>query len=198
MRPWRQLYRSANESELSLNADAMNVGRVPAGLPMPVQPPQDNLPLPPGIDGTDAERASAARRRWKLLLAFVLFAVFISGVGFAFDRILLREGVTRLDVLLLSNILTGLVAAALFLQSKLHAEEKERLLQSRLEKIAEMNHHVRNALQVLAFYAHTAKDPRSASLIDESIHRIEWTLKEVLPRGWKLDQAPRKPSRKSP
>jgi hypothetical protein len=175
----------------------MNVGRVPAGLPMPSQPPQDKLPPASGIDSEHPDRASVTQRRWKVLLAFVLSALFVSAVGFAFDRILLREGVTRLDVLLLSNILTGLVAAAFFLQSKLHSEEKERLLQSRLEKIAEMNHHVRNALQVLAFYAHTAKDPRSASLIDESIHRIEWTLNEVLPRGWKLDRAPRKPSRRS-
>jgi hypothetical protein len=124
---------------------------------------------------------------YKLLLAFLLSAAFISGIGFGFDRLLLREGVPRLGVLFLSNALTGVVAGALFLQSKFRAQEKHRLLEHRLQKIAEMNHHVRNALQVVAFYRHQITDPAAGRLIQESIDRIEWTLEEVLPRGWDID-----------
>lgn len=123
-------------------------------------------------------------------LAFFLSFILIAGVGFAFDRLLLREGMPRLGVLLLSNALTGLVAGALYLQSKLRAQERQRLLEERLQKIAEINHHVRNALQVVAFYRHQISDPAAGKLIQESIDRIEWTLEEVLPRGWELERFP--------
>jgi hypothetical protein len=125
----------------------------------------------------------------RLALAFLLSSIFIACVGFAFDHLLLREGVPRLGVLFLSNALTGLVAGALFLQSKVRAQEKHRLLEERLQKVAEMNHHVRNALQVVAFYRDQISDPRAGRLIQESIDRIQWTLEEVLPRGWNLDSA---------
>jgi hypothetical protein len=124
----------------------------------------------------------------KLAIAFLLSSVFMTGVGFGFDRLLIREGVPRLGVLLLSNLLTGVVAGALLLQSTIRAQEKQRLLQQRLDKVSEINHHVRNALQVVAFYKHLADDPKVARLIEESIQRIEWTLEEVLPRGWDLDK----------
>jgi hypothetical protein len=101
--------------------------------------------------------------------------------------LLLREGVPRIGVLILSNLLTGLVAGALLLQNKIRAQERQHLLQERLQKISEMNHHVRNALQVVAFYKHMTEDPKVARLIEESIRRIEWTLEEILPRGWDIE-----------
>jgi hypothetical protein len=127
----------------------------------------------------------------RLALAFLVSFSLIAGVGLGFDRLLLREGVPRLDILLLSNVLTGLVAGALFLQHKLRVREKHRLLEERLQKIAEMNHHVRNALQVVVFYRHQISDPAAGRLIQESIDRIQWTLEEVLPRGWELEDVPR-------
>jgi hypothetical protein len=124
--------------------------------------------------------------RLKSVLAFLIVVCLICAVGYGFDRLLLKEGVPRFDVLLLANALTGLVAAALFLQARARAQEKERLLEQKLETIAEMNHHVRNALQVVAFYGIKCDDNQAGKLINDSIARIEWTLKEVLPRGWDL------------
>jgi TolA-binding protein len=44
-----------------------------------------------------------------------------------------------------------------------------------------MNHHIRNALQVIA-YANATGDPdESMKLIRSSVERIEWALREVLP-----------------
>jgi len=124
--------------------------------------------------------------RFKSVLAFLVVISLICAVGYGFDRLLLQEGVPRFDVLLLANALTGLVAAALYLQVRARTQEKERLLEQKLETIAEMNHHVRNALQVVAFYGIKCDDNQAGKLINESIARIEWTLKEVLPRGWDL------------
>ncbi len=132
----------------------------------------------------------------RLALTFVVAVAVITGVGVGFDRLLLQEGVPRFGVLLLSNLLTALVLGALFLQTKIRAQEKQKLLEQRLQKIAEMNHHVRNALQVVAFYRHQISDPEAARLLQDSIERIEWTLEEVLPRGWNLDKLP--PEKKPP
>jgi hypothetical protein len=128
--------------------------------------------------------------RLKSILAFLVFAVLISAVGYGFDRLLLQEGVPRFDVLLLANLLTGLVAAAFFWQARSRNQEKERLLEQKLETIAEMNHHVRNALQVVAYYGYQHDDDKASKLINQSIARIEWTLKEVLPRGWDVRKQP--------
>jgi hypothetical protein len=131
----------------------------------------------------------------RLALAFLGAVAVVTGVGFGFDRLLVNEGVPRTGVLLASNLLTALVAGTLFLQSKIRAQEKQKLLEHRLQKIAEMNHHVRNALQVVSFYRHQISDPEAARLLQDSISRIEWTLEEVLPRGWDLDRFP--PQKKS-
>ncbi len=121
-------------------------------------------------------------------MTVVVFALVVAVVGFGFDHLLIREGVQRAGVLFVSNLLTGVVASTLFLEYRLRAEEKQRLLRDRLKKIADVNHHVRNALQVVAFYQYQTQDPEAARLIQESIERIEWTLQEVLPRGWELDE----------
>ncbi len=121
------------------------------------------------------------------VLSVLIFVVIVSAVGFGFDQLLVREGVSSMGVMLLSNVLTGIVAGALFLQNRLRAQEKQKLLEQRLEKVAEMNHHVRNALQVVSFYRHQITDPEAGRLLQESIRRIEWTLEEVLPRGWNMN-----------
>jgi hypothetical protein len=124
------------------------------------------------------------------VFSVLIFVMVVSAVGFGFDRLLVREGVPSAGVLLLSNVLTGVVAGALFLQNRLRAQEKQKLLEQRLEKVAEMNHHVRNALQVVSFYRHQISDPEAGRLLQESIRRIEWTLEEVLPRGWNINNLP--------
>jgi len=127
--------------------------------------------------------------QWHVLSVF-FFVVVVSAVGFGFDQLLVWEGVSSMGVMLLSNILTGVVAGLLFLQNRLRAEDRQKLLEHRLAKVAEMNHHVRNALQVVSFYRHQISDPEAGRLLQESIRRIEWTLEEVLPRGWNINGAP--------
>jgi hypothetical protein len=129
-------------------------------------------------------------KSFKSFLAFAVCTFLICSVGYGFDRLLLKEGVPRFDVLLLANLLTGCVVAVLFLQTRSRTREKERLLEQRLETIAVMNHHVRNALQVVAYYGYQHDDVKAGRLVNESIARIEWTLKEVLPRGWDLGPQP--------
>jgi hypothetical protein len=43
-----------------------------------------------------------------------------------------------------------------------------------------MNHHVRNALQTIAYSPYTEQE-KQIRMIAESVSRIEWALREVLP-----------------
>jgi hypothetical protein len=59
---------------------------------------------------------------------------------------------------------------------------RRRDIEKKLQTIRLMNHHVRNALQVVSFASSSldAKDPRAAPVRD-AVKRIEWALREVLP-----------------
>ncbi len=122
---------------------------------------------------------SDSRTRLFVLCVCVMLLVWI--VGFGFDRVLAKDGVTRTDILLTSNFLTGLVAGLLFFSLSNNERLRRKLVRDRLRTIAEMNHHIRNALQVIT-YATASKTPSgSVELIRNSVERIEWALREVLP-----------------
>lgn len=114
-------------------------------------------------------------------LAISLLVVVIVGtIGFGFDILLGNEGVPRRDLLLLSNALTGIVAGFLYHQLGRIERERRTAMQQRLNTIAEMNHHIRNSLQVITYATSQDRDD-SVELIRTSVERIEWALREVLP-----------------
>jgi len=125
---------------------------------------------------------SSWSRRSGLLSLLVI--VVVSLIGVVLDRILLKEGITRLDMLIFSNGLTGLFAGGLFYQMAREAKASRALVEERMKTIAELNHHIRNALQVIKFLGgqRSGLDAVQLQLINDSADRIEWALREVLPR----------------
>ena len=117
-------------------------------------------------------------------LLSLLVVVVVSLIGIVLDRILLKEGITRLDMLIFSNGLTGLFAGGLFYQMAREAKASRALVEERMKTIAELNHHIRNALQVIKFLGgqRSGLDAVQLQLINDSADRIEWALREVLPR----------------
>lgn len=118
-------------------------------------------------------------------LLSLLVAVVVSLLGVVLDRLLLQEGLPRLDMLIFSNGLTGLFAGGLFWQMAREAKASRDLVAERMKTIAELNHHIRNALQVIKFLGgqkRTGLDAVQLQLINDSADRIEWALREVLPR----------------
>ena len=109
----------------------------------------------------------------------------VSALGFVLDRVLVKEGLPRLDMLILSNSVTGAFAGLLFYQMVREEKAARELIRARMNTIAELNHHIRNALQVIKFLGAQQKpglDPMQLQLINDSVDRIEWALREVLPR----------------
>jgi hypothetical protein len=119
-----------------------------------------------------------SRVRLAVLCVCVVLCVWVAGFGF--DRLLVKDGVTRSRILIVSNALTGIVAGSLFFSLAYYERLRRKLVRERLHTIAEMNHHIRNALQVIT-YAAAADSGKSVELIRNSVERIEWSLREVLP-----------------
>ena len=77
----------------------------------------------------------------------------------------------------LASIIIGVLAYRVFR----NLVERRRALYERLQLIAELNHHIRNALQVIQFSAQTTQTDEAIGQIDESVRRIAGVLRELAP-----------------
>ncbi|HEU5337563.1 MAG TPA: hypothetical protein VFU27_16460 [Terriglobales bacterium] len=69
---------------------------------------------------------------------------------------------------------------------------------ARVKVVAELNHHVRNALEVISLSAYITGNEKAIRHIMEGVNRIEWALREILPQeSFPLEQA-QPPSGSSP
>lgn len=117
--------------------------------------------------------------RLRTLLPGFLAGFAIYSLGWLLDRVLLRSGLNSRTVAI-DDFLIALLVGLLVL---FYEERRRQALIQRLQTIEQMNHHVRNALQVIACAHHTPDQQRQVEIVGESVQRIEWALKEVLPKG---------------
>lgn len=147
---------------------------------------------------TNLPPEDSSRRSWTMIIAVVLA---VAVIGMAFDRMLMREGVPRYDLLALSNLLTGIVAGAFFWEARRRDSERRKFIRERLRTISEMNHHIRNALQVISLYSYRERDEKTMQDLGHAVNRIEWALSDVLPAellGHPPETEPRPWETKSP
>ncbi|MGZ4872982.1 MAG: hypothetical protein ACXVK3_14180, partial [Candidatus Angelobacter sp.] len=108
------------------------------------------------------------RISFSFLLGFGIFSLGVLVEGF-----LTRNGITRgatyVDDLLVGT-LAGLVVFA-------YEQRRSRDIRHKVAVIAAMNHHVRNALQTIA-YAHYSEQAKQIQVIQEGVNRIQWALQE--------------------
>jgi hypothetical protein len=123
----------------------------------------------PRVDPLTPHRSATALKPFAI--GVIVFALGAS-VNWL-DRNLLTANWQILDDLLLAA-----VAGAIVLW---YERLRTRALLQRLLIIREMNHHVRNALQVVIYAASEHKDEHLAELLRDAVQRIDWALKEVLP-----------------
>ena len=129
--------------------------------------------------------ATPRKSFWTTTGRAILFAI-LSGVLIFFvsslaDWMLIREHQTARFTVELSDAISAAAIAVLSFQIvRLHQERRQRL-RERIEIISEMNHHVRNALQIISLTA-TGKDKEEIATIRDSVNRIQWALRELLPK----------------
>jgi uncharacterized membrane protein (DUF485 family) len=122
------------------------------------------------------------RRSGSLALCIVMLVAL---VDYVLDSVLAYAGVSRGYLMGLGSLLIGMVAGGLFLSVARHEKAHRDQLRERMRTVAELNHHIRNALQVIKLcgaQSEASLDGRQLQLIKESADRIEWALREVLPR----------------
>lgn len=144
---------------------------VPNRLPVPPEELLDSdlrLPSPP-----------SRARIWLRTLLFVA-AVFI--VNLLLDRVLLADHETWRFAAEADDLLTALFAGALFYRLMVYERERRAWLRQRLEVIAEINHYVRNGLQAISLSANPASNQQQVTALHEGIERVEFALKEILPK----------------
>jgi hypothetical protein len=107
---------------------------------------------------------------------------FAFGSCLFFIGTLLEWWLTHLNVkgtfLLLDNVVMGVAAGLMMLVFERH---RQRELKKKAETIRLMNHHVRNALQVIYASSYSLKTEKDTTRVCEAVKRIEWALREVLP-----------------
>ena len=102
--------------------------------------------------------------------------LLVPDIGGRWERILAEA---------VSSMLVALLTARLIIDMN---ERREAAL-NRMQVIAEMNHHIRNALAAICLSTDTIHNQQCIQVISESVDRIEWTLREVLPRERPLQES---------
>ena len=122
--------------------------------------------------------APRARLRWAACCLAVISFLLTQGLHwllFPLDN--MDELLRRMAADALASIIIGILAYRVFR----NLVERRRALYERLQLIAELNHHIRNALQVIQFSAQTTQNDEAIGQIDESVRRIAGVLRELAP-----------------
>ena len=115
--------------------------------------------------------------------------LFILIVQLCIDRILGQMQPT----LVYSDIFMGMVTGVATGIGLRHYQTHMMADQARNRMVAEMNHHVRNALTVISLSVHSKNDPQLETTTYEAIQRIDWALREVLGPEHALTSSTRRP-----
>lgn len=135
----------------------------------------DFLITDPAFLKRPALKVRSVREIWvfAILIGIAVFAIALGIQWVIYDRFLHEDGLR-----FVGSVISGVIAAILA-QRLETASRNQRLAEvRRLEVIALMNHHIRNALQTIVYGS--GANPSTAS-IRSSVDRIEWVLSDVLP-----------------
>ena len=112
------------------------------------------------------------------LVTELLHYLLVPDLGRLWER-LLAEGLSAVVVALLT---AGLIH---------HANRRREAALLRMQVIAEMNHHIRNALAAISLSTDAIQNQQSIRVISQSVDRITWALREILPRSQPLPEQDR-------
>ena len=121
--------------------------------------------------------------RWRLRFCAALVGVIVfAGVGFA-DWLMLDARLSPFHLMLGSDAVAALLAAGFALKLMADIYDRRQLVLRRLEMIAETNHHIRNALELIQFSAQTTQNKEVIDNISDGVDRIQWVLRELIGDG---------------
>lgn len=121
----------------------------------------------------------------------LVFGLFVAILLIAADQISMRLGLSQ-SWRIIDDTLGGLITGLLVFG---YSRVRLRYIQERLNLVALMNHHIRNALQVITHAEYIQPPSRQMEEVQNAIRRIDWTLREILPgritdyeQGWNREE----------
>jgi hypothetical protein len=116
-------------------------------------------------------------------LQALLYGTLVLALLISADEISVHYGL-RESQRVIDDLIGALIAGLLIYR---HERNRSRLLQEKLQTIELMNHHVRNALQPIIDSAYLQDHSQHVEVIRQSVRRIDWALREILP-GHVIDE----------
>jgi hypothetical protein len=108
-------------------------------------------------------------------LSFLLgFALFV--LGALLQGMLRTRGISGISIYV-DDLVLGVVAGLVVF---VYEQRRYKAIREKIATISAMNHHVRNALQAISYAPYT-EQAKQIQLIQQSVSRIQWALREVLP-----------------
>jgi len=83
---------------------------------------------------------------------------------------------------LLAEAFSALIVTCLVAKLAHMVRKQHRITIARMQVIAEMNHHIRNALAPIALSVDAIENQQLIRIISDGVDRIDWALREILPR----------------
>jgi hypothetical protein len=105
----------------------------------------------------------------------ILLGVIIATIGSVLEAILDHHAIIGFESL--DDVVIGIIAAVVVFA---YEQRRHRAILNKVRVIAAMNHHVRNALQAISYAPYTEQE-KQINLISQSVQRIQWALREILP-----------------
>jgi hypothetical protein len=133
----------------------------PSGPPSTALPPKARVPA------------------WILALAV---GVVVLLAATTLDFLLDRRSQSFLANIDASAVTAALLAAVLFYRMLLYERQRRDAIRRRLETVAEMNHHIRNAIHTIVLSSKFPQNEDAVKALNESVQRVDWALKEILPK----------------
>lgn len=124
------------------------------------------------------EQIIATRER--IIVAAFVTLLFIAACKYGLVGIMLYAGMSRTELRLQDSLTAGLLAALIVWLVLAAARFRQKQIQSQIQTVADLNHHLRNALNIIlnSHYLST-HDQKDAVLA--SVDRIDMALQQILP-----------------
>jgi hypothetical protein len=107
-----------------------------------------------------------------------LLVALAVGVLTFFSDVVLLSVTYSITLLVVDSILLGAMAGVV---AWMYEQRHKRITAHKLEVVAQMNHLVRNDLEIIQYSAYATQNQEHIHRIDECLRRIDWALREVLP-----------------
>lgn len=104
------------------------------------------------------------------------FFICVGAQWMIYEHLLHDAGGMRI----VSPAIAAIVAGVLDFRLQMAMRERRLAGLRRYRVIADMNHHIRNALQVISYQAYVS-DRAATERMRQAVDRIDWALREVLP-----------------